>query len=126
MKFKLVDHKEYLFEELRVPARRIGYINAAWETGDFKYFLKALKNVADALGGMQKLSKETQLARESLYTMLSDKGNPTLSSLEKVLHAFGVRIVFDKVKSSVGRPESTKQKPPAVLQLAESHTKYRD
>ncbi len=96
MKFRLVDHKEYLFEELKKPARRIGYINAAWETGDFKYFLRALKNVADALGGMKKLSQETQLAREALYTTLSEKGNPTLSSLEKILHAFGVRIVFAK------------------------------
>ncbi len=125
MKFRLVDHKNYLFEELQIPARRIGYINAAWETGDFKYFLRALKNVADALGGMQKLSKETQLARESLYTMLSDKGNPTLASLEKVLHSFGVRIVFEKEKPSAGRSEKTKQKASAVLQLAEPHAKYR-
>ena len=51
MKFKLIDHKEYLFEELKNPKRRVGYINAAWETGDFKYFLRALKNVVDALGG---------------------------------------------------------------------------
>lgn len=96
MKIKLVDHNEFLLEELKKPERRVGYINNAWETGDFKYFLKALKNVADALGGMKKLSKETQLARESLYTMLSEKGNPTLSSLEKILHAFGVKIVFQR------------------------------
>jgi len=96
MKIKLVDHKEFLLEELKKPERRVGYINAAWETGDFKYFLKALKNVADALGGMKKLSKETQLARESLYIMLSEKGNPTISSLEKILHAFGLKIVFQR------------------------------
>jgi probable addiction module antidote protein len=96
MKFGLVDHKKYLFEELRVQKTRVRYINSAWETGDFKYFLKALKNVADALGGMKKLSNDTQLARESLYTMLSEKGNPTLSSLEKVLRAFGVKIVFER------------------------------
>ena len=96
MKFGLVDHKKYLFEELQVQKTRVRYINAAWETGDFKYFLKALKNVADALGGMKKLSNDTQLSRESLYTMLSEKGNPTLSSLEKVLRAFGVKIVFER------------------------------
>jgi probable addiction module antidote protein len=96
MKFGLKDHQEYLFEELQDQKTRVRYINAAWETDDFKYFLKALKNVADALGGMKKLSKDTQLARESLYTMLSEKGNPTLSSLEKVLHAFGVKIVFER------------------------------
>lgn len=103
MKFKLVDHKEYLFEELQDQKTRVRYINAAWETGDFKYFLKALKNVADALGGMQKLSKNTQLAREALYTMLSEKGNPTLSSLEKVLHAFGVKIVFKSELAGSGK-----------------------
>ncbi len=95
MKFKLTDHKEYLFEELKNPKTRVRYINAAYETGDFKYFLKALKNVADAMGGMKKLSKETQLARESLYTSLSEKGNPTLTSLEKILHSFKIRIVFE-------------------------------
>ena len=103
MKFNLTDHKELLFKELQKPERRIGYINAAWETGDFKYFLKALKNVADALGGMQKLSRDTQLAREALYTMLSEKGNPTLSSLEKVFHAFGVKIVFKRELAVSGK-----------------------
>ena len=102
MKFKLSDHHDFLLEELRKPERRVGYINAAWETGDFKYFLKALKNVADALGGMQLLSRKTQLAREALYNMLSEKGNPTIASLEKILHAFGVKIVF--------QPELAKRK----------------
>jgi probable addiction module antidote protein len=49
--------------------------------------------VAEArLGGMAQLAEQAGLNRESLYRMLSEQGNPALSSLDKLLHALGLRL----------------------------------
>ena len=55
-------------------------------------FLLGLRDVAKAQGGMSKLAKETDLAREALYRMLSENGNPTFSSISAVLHAIGIQL----------------------------------
>ena len=56
-------------------------------------FKEALKNVADArVGGMSALAESTNITRESLYRALSEKGNPRFDTLNKVLHAVGLRI----------------------------------
>ena len=55
-------------------------------------FLRALKNVAQAQGSMSDLAKRAQMRRESLYRMLSKRGNPELNSLTAVLHAMGFSL----------------------------------
>jgi probable addiction module antidote protein len=55
-------------------------------------FLLALRDVADAHGGIGALSRNTHLNRESLYRMLSRSGNPSLDSLDAVLNAVGLRL----------------------------------
>ena len=83
-------YQEYLIEALADPVEAAGYLNAAIEDGDKALFLLALSNVAEArLGGMSKLAEATGLNRESLYRMLSGKGNPQLKSLDRLLHALG-------------------------------------
>jgi probable addiction module antidote protein len=67
-------------------------INAAFEEGDSKYFLKALRNVAEAHGGMAELARKADLNRETLYRTLSEKGNPRLDSLCFVLKALGLNL----------------------------------
>lgn len=54
----------------------------------------ALGDIARARG-MTELARETGLARESLYQALSENGNPTYSTLRKVLDAFGVRFSIE-------------------------------
>jgi len=62
------------------------YLEECLADGDIELFKTALKKVADArLGGMSELAKRTNLGRESLYKALSDKGNPKLETLTKVL-----------------------------------------
>jgi probable addiction module antidote protein len=88
-----------LIQSLKEPDECAAYLNAALEDGDSKILLTAIRNVVEAHGGMRKLSAETRLARESLYRMLSKKGNPELASLEKVLHALGLKLSV-KAKAS--------------------------
>jgi probable addiction module antidote protein len=57
-------------------------------------FLIALRNVADARQ-LSKVARESDLDRVNLYRMLSEAGNPTLSSLEKVLNALGLRLSIE-------------------------------
>lgn len=68
------------------------YLNAALDDGNEQVLLMALRNVAKATGGMSKLSRQTGLSRESLYRLLSEDGNPRLSSLVAVLHSFGLSL----------------------------------
>jgi probable addiction module antidote protein len=86
-------YQDFLIEALADPAEAAGYLNVALEDGNKEVFLLALRNVAEArLGGMSKLAEATGLNRESLYRMLSGKGNPELKSLDKLLHALGLKI----------------------------------
>jgi len=87
-----VNYREDLLKALKDPGERAAYINAALEEGDTKVLLIALKNVAEANGGIGRLAAKTKMARESLYRMLSEKGNPELKSLEKILSTYGLKL----------------------------------
>ena len=84
-------HKESLLEDLRDPAEAAAYLTAALEDESPDVFLVALRNVAEA-HGMKRLAEGAELNRESMYRMLSDQGNPQLSSLTAVLHQLGLRL----------------------------------
>jgi probable addiction module antidote protein len=54
--------------------------------------------VADAIGalarsrGMSDVARQAEMSRATLYKVLSDKGNPTLDTLMKVLAAMGLKL----------------------------------
>jgi probable addiction module antidote protein len=79
------------------------YLEAALEDEDPRVFLMALKDVAEAYGGLGKLAKATGLNRENLYRMLSRQGNPELTSLSRVLQALGLRLTIEPAGRSRGR-----------------------
>jgi len=89
------NYHEYLIDSLKHPEEAAGYLTTAFDEGDPKYFLKALRNVAEANGGMAKLAEKANLNRESLYRALSEKGNPRLESLHAVLKALGFRLAIE-------------------------------
>ncbi|SCA63436.1 Uncharacterized protein HI_1420 [Chlamydiales bacterium SCGC AG-110-P3] len=84
------DYKEHLLNSLKNSEEAAAYINAAMEDNDLQVFLLALRDVADAQGGIGDLAQKTELNRESLYRTLSKRGNPRLSGLKSVLEAFGL------------------------------------
>ena len=63
-----------LIESLRDAGEAEEYLNAALEEDDPELFLLALRNVAEAQGGVAQLAEKTKLNRESLYKMLSERG----------------------------------------------------
>jgi probable addiction module antidote protein len=80
-------YKEHLLKRLRNPKEAAAYLNAALEDEDSRVFLVALKDIAEANGGLSKLAQEADLNRESLYKTLSPKGNPRFQSLIAILQA---------------------------------------
>lgn len=89
------DYEPYLLEDLKDLDYAVGYLSAALEEGE-DVFLLAVRNIAKAQGGMKALSEATQLNRESLYDMLSDKGNPLFSNITSVLNCLGIEIIFKR------------------------------
>ena len=83
-----------LIKALRDPHEAVEYLNSALEDGDPEGFLLALRNVAEAQGGVAQLAEAAKLNRENLYRMLSDRGNPEFRSLDALLHALGFRLAI--------------------------------
>lgn len=59
---------------------------------DVSSFLTALRDVAEAKGGITRLAEKTRLNRQNLYKTLSAKGDPKLNTIETVLHGLGYRF----------------------------------
>ncbi len=83
---------------LKTETEVADFLSAAFEEEDPAYIAHALGVVARA-HGISQLSKETGLTRETLYKSLSDEGNPTLSTLTKVMKAMGLRVTVQTASS---------------------------
>ncbi len=88
---KKVKHNEWLREQLKDPGFAAEYLTAAAEDEEPAVFLQALRKVADAQG-MSEVAKQAGIPRESLYRMLSIKGNPRWSTLAPVVRATGLKL----------------------------------
>lgn len=89
---KSKSYKELLHKRLKSPEEAAAYLNAALEDEDPGVFLVALRDIAEANGGMTYLAREAHLNRETLYRTLSKKGNPTLVNLRTLLGTIGLEI----------------------------------
>ncbi len=105
MNRKISTYQEDLIESLKDPREAAAYLNAAMDEGDRELFLLALRNVAEAHGGMTAISQKSKLNRESLYKMLSKKGNPEIRSIVTLLHAMGLKL---SVEPQTRRAKSSK------------------
>ncbi|MBI3252907.1 MAG: putative addiction module antidote protein [Candidatus Omnitrophica bacterium] len=96
---KLKAYHESLIEALKDPKQAAEYLNVALEEGDPKMFLVALRNVAEACGGMSKVSRRTKLNRANLYKIFSKSGNPEVQTLSHILKTFGLRLAVETMSS---------------------------
>lgn len=100
MRRKTKKYKEWIIEELKDHDLAVAYLNEALEEslkGDEEsqhLFLIALKNVAEAQGGIGNLAKKTHIGRESLYKTLSENGNPKWHTLIALVSALGLNLRF--------------------------------
>ncbi len=91
-------YQDWLIEKLKDHDEAVAYLNAALEEslkGDEEsqhLFLTALRNVAEAQGGLGHLAKKAHLGRESLYKTLSEKGNPKWHTLVSLIISLGLNL----------------------------------
>lgn len=80
-------------DHLRSPEEMAAYLDT-W----FDEFPDDVSGIARAVGaiarakGMTEVAKDAGLSRESLYRALSQDGNPSLSTILKVLAAMGLKL----------------------------------
>ena len=79
-------------EMLDEPEVVIEFLRMVWATGDAAKISAAVGAVARS-EGMTKIARATGLAREGLYKSLSEDGNPSFSTILKVLDACGLVLV---------------------------------
>ncbi len=86
-----VSFDEYMQASLKDPQEAAAYIDAAMEMNDQAALLVALRDVAKAYG-MADVARRADVGDKTLFKALSAKGNPTIATVQKVLHAVGLRL----------------------------------
>lgn len=88
---------------LRTPEDAAAYLSAALEEEDPAAFRMALGDVARA-HSMAAVADEAGLGRESLYKALSQGGNPSMDTVQRVVAALGLSLAV--VPSRTASPDT--------------------
>ena len=93
------DFQDYLLEKLKDQELALNYLNEALIDEDQRVFLLALKNVLEAQDGdMTSVAEYAKISRQNLYRILSDKGNPKLTSIRSLLNVMGLELAIQPHK----------------------------
>lgn len=92
---KTGNYDNYHLEWLKEPENAAAFLNAVIEDNDREAFLLALRDVAQAQGGMSAIAEKTHVSRSSLYKTLSKRGNPEFKSITNLLHGMGLRLTVE-------------------------------
>ncbi len=93
---------QILMEDLADSAEAIGYLDVSLEEyqidGDTSFFLRGLRNVVEAQGGVAEVAKRTGMDPETLSKILSSEETLHLDTFATILKALGCRLSIEKVK----------------------------
>lgn len=78
-------------QALTDPTEAAAYIEAVLELDDPAALLVALRQVAKA-HGMAEVARRANMGEKTLFKSLSENGNPTITTVHKVLQAVGLRL----------------------------------
>ena len=96
--------KENLLKALSDPKEAQAYLEAAPEAyegdGNTDALLLAMRDVAQAQGGVGQLAKRVGITREHLYNVLASKHNPRLDNLLSILSGLGFRVRLELKKAA--------------------------
>ncbi len=85
-------YHEKLIQDLQNPLEAAAYIEVVLEEGDPKMMSKALKNIIEAQGGVDRLSAQVKERYNKLDQMLLDQGEIEFYSLNSLLDALGLHL----------------------------------
>jgi probable addiction module antidote protein len=78
-------------EHINTKEDMIGILEAALEENDMEFLFCVIGDIARSKGMVQ-IAKDLNLARESLFCSLSQDGNPSFSTIAKVLDYLGFQL----------------------------------
>lgn len=100
---------EVLMEDLADPAEAISYLDVSLEEyqmdGDIPFFLKGIRNVVEAQGGVAAIAKRAAMSPETVSKILSSEEAPHLDTLAAVLNALGCRLSIEPLGAKALCPE---------------------
>jgi len=88
----LLPFDDLLFEQLQDKNIAVEYLKDALANDGMPGYLQALRQVAEARGGIARLAARTKLSRQALYKILSVDGNPTMSNVMGISRILGVTL----------------------------------
>lgn len=86
------------------PAYAVELLNSILEDGEQGELLIALRQMAEAFGGVRQVAKSAELNPNQLYRTLSQTGNPEVRSLTAILRAMGLRLAIQPLHPTTSRP----------------------
>jgi len=93
---KLRTWHEFLIEQLADREEAIGYLQVSLEEylvdGDTSFFLKGIRNVVEAQGGISAVAKQAGILPKTLSKFLYSEDSLQLGTLSLVLKALGWRL----------------------------------
>ena len=93
-------YEDNLLERLKDPELAQAYLEAAVESyekeGNTEALLLAMRDVAEAQGGIGQLAKRTAISRQHLYDILASKHNPRLDNWLNILSGLGFRVRLER------------------------------
>ena len=106
-----VPAEPYLRKDLRDPEFAAAYLTLAAEEEVPGDFMRALRQVVEAYGGIGAIAKRAKLNRQQLYKTLSREGNPEFRTLKAMLAATGFELTVapkEKRKAMKSRPKAVR------------------
>ena len=85
-------YENSLIQDLKDPSEAAAYLDAVIEERNLAALMLALRQVAQAQGGVARIARKAKLTREATYRILSKSGNPELWSFKALLKAAGLRL----------------------------------
>jgi probable addiction module antidote protein len=80
-----------LADEIETREDVVGILEAALEENDIEFLFSVIDDIARSKG-MAQIAKDLNVERESLYRSLSQDGNPSFSTIVKVLDNLGFQL----------------------------------
>jgi len=74
------------------PAFAAEFLDDILEDGEQGDLLVALRQMANAFGGIPQIAQKSKLNPTQLYRTLSKRGNPEVRSLSAILRSMGLRL----------------------------------
>ncbi|MFN6571069.1 hypothetical protein [Dendronalium sp. ChiSLP03b] len=94
---KSTSYHEILIEDLKEPLEAASYIEVVLEEGDPIMLSKALRNLIEAQGGIDRFSSQVQQYYQKFDQMLLEKGKIEFDYLSTLLDALGLQLAV-KIK----------------------------